>query len=170
MPTPSGSIRMTRPNSTIIFSTMPRCERAERWCAPRPTPWRGVDQVANDLLPDVDITRLPAEVSAAPFTWPRFGSRILPADMSLEHKPRQGRVDLSFHKCTVDQMRRRVPATLPIDVQLMKAGESAALSIAVPRIDHLRLFEEQHDEVLSALAAVERLLAIGRGVRAAVPG
>jgi hypothetical protein len=49
---------------------------------------------------------------------------------------------------------RRLPATLPIDVKSAKTGQSAALRIAVPRVDHLRPFNEQEDEVLSVFAAV----------------
>ena len=42
--------------------------------------------------------------------------------------------------------------------------------IAVPRVDHLRPFHEQQEKVLSAFAAVERLLAIGRQIAATPSG
>jgi hypothetical protein len=88
----------------------------------------------------------------------------------LEHKPQQGRVDLTFAKSTLEALRRRLPATLPIDVKSAKTGQSAAFRIAVPRVDHLRPFNEQVDEVLSVFVAVERLLAVGRQIIATASG
>jgi hypothetical protein len=83
--------------------------------------------------------------------------------MLLEHKPDKGRVDLTFNKYTPDALKRRVP-NLPLGVRLEIAGQSTALRIAVPLVDHLQPFSKQEDEVLSALAAVERLLALGRQI------
>ncbi len=125
--------------------------------------WHAYRQLAGELLPDVGISRLPGAVSAAS-PWPQFGASILPADMSLEHKPQQGRVDLTLSKASVETLKERIPVALPFDIKSAKAGGSAALRIAVPRIDHLRPFDEQQEEVLSVFAAVERLLAIGRAV------
>jgi hypothetical protein len=123
--------------------------------------WRSYRMLANQLLPEVDITRLSDSVSAAS-PWPRFGAATLPSDIWLEHKPQQGRVDLTFAKSTLEELKRRLPARLPIDVKPMKAGHSAALRIAVPRLDHLRPFDDQEEALLSAFAAVDRLLGIGR--------
>lgn len=123
--------------------------------------WQAYRQLAGELLPDVGVSRLPAAVSAAS-PWPRFGASALPADMFLEHKPQQGRVDLTFSKLSLEALKERISATLPFDIKSAKAGGSAALRIAVPRVNHLRPFSEQQEEVLSVFAAVERLLAIGR--------
>ena len=57
-----------------------------------------------------------------------------------------------------------------VRVNFVKAGESAALRIAVPPVDHLRPFSGQEEQVLSALAAVDRLLAIGRQILATASG
>jgi hypothetical protein len=127
--------------------------------------WQRYRQLASQLLPEVGIARLSSSVSLAS-PWPRFGVEALPADMLLEHKPQQGRVDLTFVKCTLEALRRRLPATLPFDVKPAKAGQSAALRIAVPRVDHLRPFDEQEEKVLSAFTAVDRLLKIGRQIAA----
>lgn len=131
--------------------------------------WQAYRLLASQLLPEVDITRLPPLVSLAS-PWPRFGAAALPDNVFLEHKPQQGRVGLTFAKSTLEDLRRRLPATLPIDVKSAKTGQSAALRIAVPRVDHLRPFNEQEEEVLSVLAAVERLLAIGRQIVATASG
>jgi hypothetical protein len=125
--------------------------------------WQAYRLLASHLLPEVDITRLSPLVSLAS-PWPRFGVGALPDNVFLEHKPQQGRVDLTFDKSTLEALRQRLPATLPFDVKSAKAGQSAALRIAVPRVDHLRPFNEQEDKVLSVFAAVERLLAIGRQI------
>jgi hypothetical protein len=125
--------------------------------------WQAYRLLASHLLPEVDITRLSPLVSLAS-PWPRFGVGALPDNVFLEHKPQQGRVDLTFDKSTLEALRQRLPATLPFDVKSAKAGQSAALRIAVPRVVHLRPFNEQEDKVLSVFAAVERLLAIGRQI------
>ena len=125
------------------------------WCAYR--------QLAAELLPNVGISRLPEAVSALS-PWPRFGASAIPDEIWLEHKPQQGRVDLTFHKVPLEALKEGLPATLPFDIKPTKAGGSAALRIAVPRIDHLRPFDGQQDEVLSVFAAVERLLAVGRAI------
>jgi hypothetical protein len=125
--------------------------------------WEAYRQFASEWLPEVDITRLVLPVGVTS-PWPRFGAAVLPPDMLLEPKPQPGRVDLTFAKYTPEALKRRLPLALPVDVRSARAGQSAALRIAVPRVDHLRSFSEQKDEVLSALAAVERLLAIGRQI------
>ena len=122
--------------------------------------WRAYRQLAADLLPEVGVTRLASSISAAS-PWPRFGASSLPANMFVEHKPQQGRVDLTFDKMSLGILKLRLPAALPFDIRPMKTSGSAALRIAVPRIDHLRSFDVQQDEVLAAFAAVERLLTIG---------
>jgi hypothetical protein len=96
--------------------------------------------------------------------WPRFGVAVLPDNVLLEHKPQQGRVDLTFAKFTLEALMQRLPATLPFNVKSARAGQSAALRIAVPPVDHLRPFNEQDDNVLSVFAAVERLITVGRQI------
>ena len=131
--------------------------------------WQEYRQLANQLLPGVDLTRLPSSVGTAS-PWPRFGAAVLPTGMLLEHKPQQGRVDLTFAKSTLETLKQQLSVTLPFEVKLEKAGQSAALRVAVPRVDHLRLFAGQEDEVLSIFAAVERLLAIGRQIASTMSG
>jgi hypothetical protein len=125
--------------------------------------WKSYRLLARQLLPEVDITRLGPSVGLAS-PWPRFGVAALPANMLLEHKPQQKCVDLTFARSTLEALRQRLPATLPLDVKSAKAGQSAALRIAVPPVDHLRPFNEQEDNLLEGFAAVDRLLAIGRQI------
>lgn len=125
--------------------------------------WQAYRQFANAQMPDVGITRL-ADANSTASPWPRFGASVLPDGVLLEHKPQQGRVDLTFNKLSLDVLKQRVPATLPFDIMPVKTGGSAALRIDVPRIDHLRPFNEQQEGVLLALAAVERLLSLGQQI------
>jgi hypothetical protein len=127
--------------------------------------WRLYLTFATELLPNLNIGRLPAMVGRES-PWPRFGTNVLPDDMLLEHKPLHARVDLTFSKCSLEKLREYIPHTLPIDVKMVKAGQSAALRIAVPRIDHFQPFAEQDECVLSVLAAVERMLALGKEIAA----
>jgi hypothetical protein len=69
--------------------------------------WQAYRQLARELLPDIGISRLPAAVSAAS-PWPRFGASTLPPDMLLEHKPQQGRVDLTLSKVPLEALREFV--------------------------------------------------------------
>jgi hypothetical protein len=131
--------------------------------------WEAYRLLASQLLPEVDITRLPRLVGLAS-PWPRFGVAALPDNMLLEHKPQQGRVDLTFARSTLEALRQRLPATLPFGVKSAKAGQSAALRIAVPPVEHLLPFNEQQDNVLSVFTAVERLLAIGRAMGSIASG
>lgn len=128
--------------------------------------WQAYRLLANQLLPEIDIARLPRSVGLAS-PWPRFGAAALPDNLLLEHKPQQGRVDLTFSKSTLEALKQRPPATLPFDIKTAIAGQSAALRIAVPPVDHLRPFNEQDHNVLAVFSAVERLLTIGRQIVAA---
>jgi hypothetical protein len=82
--------------------------------------------------------------------------------MFVEHKSAQRRVDLTFDNMSAEVVAPILPADLPIDIKLVRTGKSTALRIVVPMIDHFREFGEQQDEVVMALAAVERLLALGK--------
>lgn len=130
--------------------------------------WRAYRQLAAELLSEFSITRLADTVSDTS-QWPRFGAALLPADMFVEHKAQHGRVDLTFNGLSLEALRSQLNTALPLDVSAVKTGKSAALRIAVPRINHLRPFSEQEEEVLAAFAAVERLLAIGRRMATAIP-
>ena len=125
--------------------------------------WQAYRLLASQLLPEIDITRLPPSIGLAS-PWPRFGVAVLPDNVLLEHKPQQGRVDLTFAKFTLEALMQRLPATLPFNVKSARAGQSAALRIAVPPVDHLLPFNEQDDKVLSVFVAVERLLTVGRQI------
>ncbi len=131
--------------------------------------WQAYRELAELQLPGVDVTRVRPLVGLAS-PWPRYGAGILPASMWLEHKPQKGCVDLTFKNTTPEALKRRLLGTPPFNVPVAKAGRSAALRIAVPRVDHLRPFHEQQEKVLSAFAAVERLLAIGRQIAATPSG
>ncbi len=106
---------------------------------------------------------MPPVVSRAS-PWPRFGVVSLPAGVLLEHKPQQGRVDLTVERQSAERLRMATYDKLPLGVLVASAGQSAALRLAVPRVDHLRPFAEQEAEVLAAFAAVETLYALGRSL------
>ncbi len=84
--------------------------------------------------------------------------------MLLEHKPQPSRVDLTFEKRSVEWLRAATQGWLPPGVQVVRAGQSAALRLAVPRVDHLRPFAEQEEKVLEVFGAIERLHALGRSL------
>jgi len=136
----------------------PKIDRPCTWAF-----WQAYREAAAKLLPELTITRLPVMVSRAS-PWPRFGVGTLPEGVLLEHKPRQGRVDLSISNQSAEQLRAATLGLVPLGVQVARAGGSAALRLAVPRVDHLRPFVEQEGEVLAALAAVESLYAFGRSL------
>lgn len=122
--------------------------------------WNAYRQASTQMLPKISISRLPESVSdAAP--WPSFGREQLPKGMFVEHKAEIERVDLTFNTMSVDGVRSLLNEPLPFDVSIQKVGKSAALRISVPRIDHLRPFDEQQEEVFKAFVAVERLLDLG---------
>ena len=119
--------------------------------------WQAYREAAAKLLPELTITRLPVIVSRAS-PWPRFGVGALPEALLLEHKPQQGRVDLTISAQSVERLQAVTLAWLPLGVHVTRAGGSAALRLAVPRVDHLRSFAEQEGEILAAFAAVEKLV------------
>ncbi len=125
--------------------------------------WQAYCKAAKELLPELKITRMPPVVSRAS-PWPRFGVVSLPIGVLLEHKPQQGRVDLTVERQSAERLRMATYDKLPLGVLVAPAGQSAALRLAVPRVDHLRPFAEQEAEVLAAFAAVETLYALGRSL------
>ncbi len=54
---------------------------------------------------------------------------------------------------------------IPVDIKLQRTGKSNALRVVVPKIEHFRSFDEQRDEVIMPLAAVERLLALAKRLK-----
>lgn len=125
--------------------------------------WETYRKAAGKFLPELAITRLPALVSQAS-PWPRFGANSLPTGVLLEHKPQHGRVDLTMSNQSVERLRAATQGWLPLGIQVVTAGQSAALRLAVPRVDHIQPFAEQEAEVLAAFAASERLHALGRSL------
>ena len=125
--------------------------------------WQAYREASGELLPQLEITRLSVAVSQNT-PWPRFGGASLPAGVLLEHKPQPGRVDLTFERRSVEWLRAATQGRLPLDVQVVRAGQSAALRLKVPRVDHLQAFVEQEDSVMEVFAAVERLHVIGRSL------
>ncbi len=123
--------------------------------------WRAYRQLAAELLPEIDIARLPDSVSANQ-PWPQFGASLLPPGMYVEHKASQGCIDLTFNAVALDALRNWLPSGISFDIVPKRAGASSALRLAVPRIDHFRPFDEQQEEVLAAFAAAERMLILGR--------
>ena len=122
--------------------------------------WQQYRRLAAKLLPETSLTRLANEVSNAQ-QWPRFGANVLPSHMFVEHKSRQGHVDLTFDKVRSDNLKRHIPIPLPAEISAVKTGNSSALRIHVSPIDRLKTFEEQKEEMALALSAVQRLLEIG---------
>lgn len=127
--------------------------------------WQTYREAAGKLLPELEITRLSAQVSQNT-PWPRFGAASLPTGVLLEHKPQPGRVDLTFEKRSVEWLRAAVGRSLPPGIQVVKAGQSAALRLEVPRVDHHRTFAEQEEILLGVFTALERLHAFGRSLPA----
>lgn len=119
--------------------------------------WREYLALARTLLPvGTRISGVPERVGLNT-PWPKFmvGGRM--SARELQHKPQQGVVDLTFPRYSCDQVKQIVRGQLMTDVRVVRTGQSAALRIEVPVVDHLKLFEEQEGRVLAALAAAERL-------------
>lgn len=124
--------------------------------------WRCYADYCADRFPKLEIAKLnPHQSRNEP--WPAFQRSTLGSDVLLEHKPRNGVVDLTVSKATVDHIRQRFPIARHERVTAVKVGRSAALRIRVKPIDHLLPFGEQEHQVEEALAAVHTLSNIARG-------
>jgi hypothetical protein len=121
--------------------------------------WQSYRELASELLPHAPIWWLAPQVSRAQ-QWPRFGKLLFPSNIWIDHKSVPGTVDLQFDGMPIDVVQPKILIELPFDIKLEKTGKSAALRIKVSRIDSFQRFDRQQDEVIMALAAVERLLAI----------
>lgn len=77
--------------------------------------WRTYREAASQLIPDLAITRLSAPVSHAS-PWPRFGANGLPIGVLLEHKPQQGRVDLTVVNQSAERLRAATQGWLPLGI------------------------------------------------------
>jgi hypothetical protein len=73
--------------------------------------WQAYRETAAKLLPELEISRLPDRVSRAS-PWPRFAAGALPEGVLLEHKPQEGRVDLTVSAKPVEQLRAITRARL----------------------------------------------------------
>ena len=91
-----------------------------------------------------------------PPPWPRFASALCPKACCWRISHR--RVEWTCPDRPVGRAATGGnPGVVTPGVHVARAGGSAALRLAVPRVDHLRPFAEQEGEVLAAFAAVESL-------------
>jgi hypothetical protein len=118
--------------------------------------WRRYGELQAREFPDLTMRPLSRESSLhAP--WPRFCVGLLPAGVLLEHKPAQGNVDLTLDKRSPSDLSSVVAQRLPAGAYIARSGVSAAIRIAVPKIDHLREFDEHSADVRAALQAARAL-------------
>jgi hypothetical protein len=101
----------------------------------------------------------PREVIPAKAGWVRFYPSGLPKGFRLRHKSRHGRVDLEMKGCAdrVDQIRTINEGVLDDDMEILQASKSAAISIAISKVDPAAELEGQLGKVMKALAAAVRL-------------
>ena len=125
--------------------------------------WKHYRAAAATELPQLPISGFGESVTRAS-PWPGFGAGTLPPGVLLQHKPQQGRVDLTVSGQKKDRLQQAMMGRLPLGVVVATAGQSAALRMAVPPVDHLRPFEAQEEEVLAAFAAVKSLYEMGRSL------
>ena len=133
--------------------------------------WKAYSDLARELLPNLMISRLKANVTAAS-PWPRFGADRLGEQILLDHKPQQGRIDITCYSTSVEDVWDIVSGCIPNEAHILKfnsssdaKGSSSVVRMLVPRLDHLAPFSEQEKHVRVALAAVGRMFPVAMALR-----
>lgn len=92
--------------------------------------------------------------------WIQFKGASFPSNVGFHVKLNQRCVELGFYGRLVEDVLG-AQSDWPEDIQVVQKGKTAALSIAVPHLDHTRPLDEQAPALRATMAAVERLSAYG---------
>jgi hypothetical protein len=120
--------------------------------------WQQYRRLCETEFSDLPYQRVREAISKND-PWPKFISDCLPTHILLEHKPTQGRIDLTFSNFSRDEVLEVIGGPPPPPFKIAKAGRSHALRIDVPKLDHLRPFMGQSDRVRACLTGARRLSA-----------
>lgn len=90
--------------------------------------------------------------------WIIMKGHLFPKGVQLHYKIDQSLVQLGFNRRSIDDLLPR-RAELPEDVMIMQSGQTASLSVAVPRVVMSEGFDAQLPAIEKALAATVKLAA-----------
>lgn len=88
--------------------------------------------------------------------WILFKGVEFPKGVSFHIKMDQRSVELGFIGRLVSELRAAA-VNLPADIRVAQKGGTASLCIAVPLLDRSKPLDQQQDQLLAVMAAVERL-------------
>jgi hypothetical protein len=100
------------------------------------------------------VMRSPAQVWKGE-TWFRIKSRLLPRGAYINHKSEAGYVDLTFPNTTAALLNAAEPY-LEDGMGIAQTNRSAAIRLAVPKIDDFNDFERERLKVEEALVCARR--------------
>lgn len=90
-------------------------------------------------------------------SWFRIRSRLLPKGAYINHKSAEGSVDLTFPHTNASSLADIRPI-LESGMKIQQTYKSAAIRLAVPKIEDFSSFEDERTKVAEAFSAVTRLL------------
>jgi hypothetical protein len=101
--------------------------------------------------------------------WVGFRPRGMAKDRYIWHKTDVGRVDLELKgaSSSIEPLQEMYSQYLAPDMEIAKAGKSAAIRIHVPVLDILGEFADQIDIARAGMRAVYRLVYLSRIIRGA---
>ena len=99
--------------------------------------------------------------------WIHYKPQGMDKRFTLRHKLQFGRVDLEMSRCghLLEQISSDNRALIGTDIQVIKVGKAAALSIAVPEINKTEELGDQIEAARQGAKAAIRLWSISAGIR-----
>lgn len=124
--------------------------------------WSKYWTLAVQQYPDLEMKK--PGLKPANSDWPMFYPLLLDKDLAIVHKLDRGDVDLEISGAAskIDELKANFADIK--DVEVVKAGKSAAIRIKVGRIDRFVSFESQKDIVIDGLNAARKLLDISHSL------
>jgi hypothetical protein len=122
-------------------------------------------ELAENLFPELRFSQSGARPAES--TWAEFRPARLPKGRQILHKVHNGCVDLQLSGCGlhVDELTALNAALLRDGLEFARAARSAALRVAVPKMDVRGDFSTQREAALTALKAAYKLASLMHLVR-----
>ncbi|UTF59135.1 PD-(D/E)XK nuclease family protein [Gilvimarinus sp. DA14] len=123
--------------------------------------WLNYWKLATQKYPELEMKR--PGIKPANSDWPDFRPSTLKKGLSIVHKLERGDIDLQIPGFS-DNLEYLKNILSDVEVEVVKAGKSAAIRVKVDSLDRFSAFESQKNIVIEGLEAAKKLIEVAKNI------